>query len=62
MGNLLIAFIFLARAVGDFNYVGFFKRVKRTAFAKNDSRYFAPLCLFIAVTSAVIALKADSLF
>lgn len=55
-GNLLIAFIFLARAVGDFKYVGFFKKVRNTVFAKNDSHYFAPLCLFIAITSAFIAL------
>jgi hypothetical protein len=55
-GNLLIAFIFLARAVGDFNYVGFFKKVKGTVFAKNDSRYYVPLCLFIAISSLIIAL------
>ena len=53
-GNLLIAFIFLVRAVGDFKYVGFFKKVRGTLFAKNDSRYYAPLCLFIAVTSVFI--------
>ena len=55
-GNLLIAFIFLARAVGDFKYVGFFKRVKGTAFAKNDSNYYSPLCLFISLTNAFITL------
>ena len=53
-GNLLIAFIFLVRAIGDFKYIGFFKKVKGTLFAKNDSRYFAPLCLFISITSVFI--------
>jgi hypothetical protein len=53
-GNLLIVFIFLVRAVGDFKYVGFFKKVRGTVFAKNDSRYYAPLCLFIAVTSLLV--------
>ena len=55
-GNLVIAFIFLVRAVGDFKYIGFFKKVRGTLFAKNDSRYYAPLCLFIAVTSVFIVL------
>jgi Protein of unknown function (DUF3995) len=56
-GNLMIAFIFLARAVGDFNYVGFFKRKRDTVFARNDTRYYSPLCLFISVTSAFISLN-----
>ena len=56
-GNLLIAFIILIRAVGDFKYVGFFKKVRDTLFAKNDSLYYAPLCLFIAFTSLLIALS-----
>lgn len=56
-GNLVIAFIFLIRAVGDFKYVGFFKKVRDTLFAKNDSLYYAPLCLFIAFTSLLIALS-----
>ena len=56
-GNLLIGFVFFARAVGDFNYVGFFKRVKNTAFAHNDSYYYSPLCLFISVTSVMITIE-----
>lgn len=56
-GNLLIAFIFVARAVGDFNYVGFFKRKRNTAFAQNDTHYYSPLCLFIAITSILIVLS-----
>ena len=55
-GNLFITFIFLARAIGDFNYVGFFKRTRNTVFASNDTRYYSPLCLFISVTSAFASL------
>jgi uncharacterized membrane protein SirB2 len=53
-GNLVIAFIFLARAIGDFRYVGFFKRIRNTEFAQQDTRYFTPLCLYIATTSILI--------
>ena len=31
------AVVFLARAVGDFRYVGFFKRVRGTRFARLDT-------------------------
>lgn len=55
-GNLLIAFIFFARAVGDFNHVGFFKRTRNTVFARNDTWYYSPLCLFISVTSVFVSL------
>ena len=41
--------IFLLRAMGDFKYSGFFKKVKETAYAKNDSRLYSPLCLFIGL-------------
>lgn len=54
---LFIAIIFLIRAVGDFKYVGFFKKIKNTSFAKNDSRYFSPLCLLIGF----MALALDAL-
>lgn len=40
--------IFLLRSVGDFRYVGFFKRVRETAFAKNDTFFYSPLCLTLA--------------
>jgi hypothetical protein len=53
-GTLLIMFIFLLRAMGDFRFVGFFKTVKTTQFAINDTRFFSPLCLFIAFLSLLI--------
>lgn len=45
----IIAGIFLIRAIGEFNYVGFFKKRKHTAFGKNDTRYYSPLCLIIGL-------------
>ena len=49
LGCTLLALVFLARAIGDFRYVGFFKRVKGSRFARLDSMAYAPLCLFLAV-------------
>jgi hypothetical protein len=50
-----LASVFALRAVGDFRYVGFFKRVTGTPFARWDSRLFSPLCALIALGSAVVA-------
>jgi hypothetical protein len=47
-GDMLISIIFLLRAIGDFKYVGFFKQIRETSFAKMDTKLYAPLCLFIA--------------
>jgi len=55
-GCLLGGAVFLIRAVGDFKYVGFFKRVRGTAFAANDTRLYSPLCLLLAASFAVSAL------
>lgn len=53
-GTLIIAAIFLLRAIGDFKYIGFFKKIKRTKFAINDSIIYSPLCLFISLVSLLI--------
>lgn len=53
-GSWLIALAFLARVVGEFRYVGLFKRVRGTDFAYWDTWLFTPLCLFIAVSVAVV--------
>ncbi len=46
-GNWIIPAIFILRAIGDFKYIGFFKRVKQTKFGKMDSKLFSPLCLVV---------------
>jgi len=43
----LVAFVFIARAVGDFKQVGLFKQKQDSTFAYLDSRYYSPLCLFL---------------
>lgn len=50
----IIPTIFLLRAIGDFKYVGLFKRVKNTNFGKLDTNFFSPLCLIIAVLAIII--------
>lgn len=53
-GNLAISIIFFVRAIGDFKMVGFFKKIKGTKFAENDSKYYSPLCALISVLAFVI--------
>ncbi len=55
-GYWFLPFIFILRAIGEFNYVGIFKKIKDTEFAKADSKIFVPLCLFIGVIGILIQL------
>ncbi len=48
--------IFILRAIGEFNYVGFFKTIRDTAFAQADSKLFSPLCLSIGVMGLLVQL------
>jgi hypothetical protein len=48
LGVWMIATVFAVRAVGDFRYCGFFKRVRGTPFARNDTLIFSPLCVGIS--------------
>jgi hypothetical protein len=52
----IIPIIFLLRAIGDFKYAGFFKRIKDTEFGKWDSKLFSPLCLFIGICGVLTQL------
>ncbi|WP_299157524.1 DUF3995 domain-containing protein [uncultured Tenacibaculum sp.] len=53
-GLYVVGGVFILRAVGDFKYVGFFKKIKQTKFGVNDSKYFSPLCLFLGVVGILI--------
>lgn len=53
-GLKVVGFIFLLRAVGDFNYVGFFKKVNETVFAQQDSQYYIPLCITISLMCFIL--------
>lgn len=55
-GSWIIPSIFILRAIGDFNYVGLFKKIKNTEFAKADSKWFIPLCLTIGILGILIQL------
>jgi hypothetical protein len=44
-----------ARAVGEFKYVGFFKRVRGSKFARLDTLVYSPLCLLLAIGVAAVA-------
>ena len=44
---VLVGLVFLARAVGEFRLVGFFKSVRGTPFARWDSFVFSPFCLVL---------------
>lgn len=53
-GYWIIPSLFILRAIGDFKYVGFFKKIKDTEFAKADSKWFIPLCLTIGILGILI--------
>ena len=55
-GIWMIAVIFLARAVGDFKYTGFFKTVTATRFGKKDTKYYTPLSFMIGLLAIVLAI------
>jgi lipopolysaccharide/colanic/teichoic acid biosynthesis glycosyltransferase len=47
----------IARAVGEFKYVGFFKRVRDSKFATLDTFVYSPLCLLLAAGVALVAVR-----
>lgn len=55
-GLWIISILFIIRAIGEFKYVGFFKKVKTTKFAQMDTKYFSPLCLLISILAMTLAL------
>ena len=48
----------LLRAVGEFRYVGFFKRIRGTAFARMDTLLYSPLALLLGTGAGYIAYAA----
>lgn len=53
-GLWVIAGIFILRAIGEFKYLGFFKKYKQTKFGQNDTKYYSPLCLAIGVLMLIL--------
>lgn len=54
IGCAVLALLFAGRAVGEFRYVGFFKKVRGTKFAWWDTRVFSPLCVLLSVGYALL--------
>lgn len=50
-----IAVIFALRAIGDFKYVGLFRKVKQTPFGRRDTLLFTPLCLVLCMLCLLAA-------
>jgi len=50
-----IGTVLVLRAVGEFRYVGFFKRVKNSRFAVYDSWLFSPFCILAGGAFLVLA-------
>ncbi|MCU6712719.1 DUF3995 domain-containing protein [Paenibacillus sp. J5C_2022] len=53
LARILCFFCFLVfglRAIGDFNYVGLFKKRRKTFFFKMDTVAYTPLCLLLSFT------------
>jgi hypothetical protein len=55
VGVWVVALTLVLRAVGDFNYIGFFKRRRGTRFAQLDTHLYSPLALGLGVGTAIVA-------
>lgn len=56
-GSATVGVVLVARAIGDFRYVGFFKRVRGSRFATLDSLLFSPFCLTLGAGALWVALS-----
>ena len=53
-----LSILFTMRAIGEFNAVGFFKKIKSSKFAKYDTLYYSPLSLLLAIYFFIISYMA----
>jgi len=58
VGTWVLAFVFAVRSIGEFRYVGFFKRVRGTRFARRDTLVYSPLCVVISALATGLAILA----
>jgi hypothetical protein len=56
-GLWIIAGIFILRAIGEFNYIGFFKKHKNSKFGQKDTKIYSPLCLLIGVLAIILEMN-----
>ena len=57
----VLAGIFLVRAIGDFRYVGFFKKVRNSRFADLDTKFYSPLCLLLSANTFLLIFSLSKL-
>lgn len=57
LGTWGVAVAFALRTMGEFHYVGLFRRVHGTPFARWDARLFTPLCAVLSIGAAWLALR-----
>ncbi|MGU7769026.1 DUF3995 domain-containing protein [Burkholderia sp. MR1-5-21] len=57
-GIVALALIFAVRAIGDFRYVGFFKRIRGSRFARMDTLCYSPLCAVLSLSIASMLWKS----
>lgn len=55
-GVWFIGAVFALRAIGEGRYVGLFKQIKDTAFARMDTLIYSPLCFVLAGLAFTVAL------
>lgn len=55
-GTVVVGLVFVLRAVGDFRLVGFFKRVRGTRFARDDTWFYSPFCLLLGLAILLLGL------
>jgi len=55
----VVAFVFLARSIGDFHLFGFAKSVPGTDFARMDTLLFSPLCVLLSLACAFLAVQGQ---
>jgi hypothetical protein len=55
IGVVGVSTVLAARAIGDRRYVGLFKRVRDTEFARRDTFVYSPLCAILTLAGAVVA-------
>jgi hypothetical protein len=56
-GAWTVGAVLLLRTIGDFRYVGLFKRQRDSRFAMLDTRYFTPLCAALAAGVLYLAVS-----
>ena len=59
-GVWAVSVVYLARSIGEFCYLGFFKKVRHTDFGRLDTLIYSPLCLLVATLGLIIIIGTPS--